>query len=411
MTRNDIGFKEALSLVMNHVASIGEETVPATGAAGRVAAVDVHALANSPSVDVSFKDGYAVISTDIADASTDHPVKLAIVDHVAAGSQAVRGLRSGETIRILSGAPLPEGAQAVLTEEFTEKAGDFTYAHADANPGRNVLEKGMDVRIGQVLAKKGLRLTPQRIGLLIAGGVSEVTVFKKPKIGLLATGSEVIMPGQAMTPGAVYASNVVSQQAWLTMQGFEVNVRSAPDFQNQISDIMMELSSSCDLVITSGGAWKGERDLTTSVIADAGGSMVFHRVRLGPGKATGMGLLNNTPVFCLPGGPSSNMSGFVMIVLPAIYKMSGTDHCPHSVFKGTLETQITGQSDWANLVQCDILINGKEVILRPQKLRSRLWAMATHPAIVVIPEGVEKFEAGESVPFICLDLSPFSYRI
>ena len=411
MTLNDIGFNEARQLTMAHAVTIGIEKISVLKAAERVVAQDVSAVVDSPSVDASLKDGYAVLSQDIADASIDNPVKLTVMDSVAAGGYSGHCLQSGETIRILTGAPLPEAAQAVLTEEFTSSDGESIYAHADAHPGRNVLEKGVDVSIGQTLARAGETLTPQRIGLLIAGGVTEVTVYKKPKIGLLATGSEVIMPGEPITPGKVYASNIALQQVWLSMMGFEVSVLSAIDSVDQISESIMDLSKTCDVVITSGGAWKGDRDLTASVITSLGGKIVFHRLRLGPGKASGMGLLNNKPVFCLPGGPSSNMFGFVMIVLPALFKMSGTDHCPYLSFEGKLEKKIFGQANWTNLVQCDIIRNGEGILLRPQKLKSRLWAMATHPAIVAIPEGVEKFEAGETVPFICLDAEVFAYRI
>jgi len=411
VTKNDIGFSEALRLTMVHASTIGTEVISVVKAAGRVAAQDIPAVIDSPSVDASLKDGYAVISNDISDASIDKPVKLKIIDSVAAGGHSGHFLRPGETIRILTGAPLPEGSQAVLTEEFTVKDGHFIHAHADAHPGRNVLEKGADVKNGQILAKAGIKLTPQGIGLLIAGGVSEVKVYKKPRIGLLATGSEVIMPGQAMIPGKVYASNVGFQKAWLGLLGFNVRVMSAIDSVDQISEAMMDLFEKCDVVITSGGAWKGDRDLIAKVIKFLGGELIFHRLRLGPGKATGMGILNNALMFCLPGGPSSNMFGFIMIVLPALYKMSGIECLPFLSLRGILEKEISGQKEWTNLVQCQIVKSGPDILLSPRKIRSRLISMATNHAIVVIPEGVKKFKAGDTVPFICLDSELLAFRI
>jgi len=411
VTLHNIGFNEAFQLTMAHAVPTGIETIPVLHSAGLAAARDLVSAVDSPSVDASLKDGYAVISKDIADAAKENPVKLRIIDSVAAGENCRQSLKSGEAIRILTGAPLPEGAEAVLTEEFTSAVDGFIYAYADAQPGRNVLEKGTDVSIGQVLVQQGETMTPQRIGLLIAGGVTDAIVFKKPRIGLLATGSEVIMPGQTMTPGKVYASNVGFQQAWLTMLGFDVHVISAIDSVERISTSMKDLTSTCDVIVTSGGAWKGDRDLTASVIDSLGGEMVFHRLRLGPGKATGMGTINNQPVFCLPGGPSSNMFGFIMIVLPALFKMSGLNGLPFSSLKGTLLKEIAGQKDWTNLVQCEIFKNGPDIVLNPAKRKSRLVAMATDLAIVVIPEGVEKIKAGDSVPFICLDDELLSFRI
>ncbi len=411
VTKMDIGFNEAFQLVMVHALSTEIENIPVIGSAGLTAAQDLLSTVDSPSVDASLKDGYAVISEDISDASQNNPVRLKLVDHVAAGGHSRRLLRSGETIRILTGAPLPEGAQAVLTEEFTSCEDGVIYAFADARPGRNVLEKGADVAIGQTLVRTGETITPQRIGLLIAGGVTDVSVFKRPKIGLLATGSEVIMPGEPMRSGKVYASNAGFQEAWLTMLGFDVRVISAIDSVDRISESMLDLSRTCDVVVTSGGAWKGDRDLTASVIDSLGGKMVFHRLRLGPGKATGMGIVNNRPVFCLPGGPSSNMFGFVMIVLPAVFKMSGCKRLPFQSLKGVLTKDISGQNDWTNLVQCAIIKNGPDITLNPRKMKSRLIAMATDHAIVVIPEGVETIKAGETVPFICLDDELLAFRI
>jgi molybdopterin molybdotransferase len=411
MTKTDIGFNEAFLLAMAHSVPTKIQSMPVLESAGLVAARDMQSEVDSPSVDASLKDGYAVISEDIAGAAKDNPVRLRIIDTVAAGEDCRRSIGSGEAIRILTGAPLPEGTQAVLTEEFTSSENGFIYAIADARPGRNILEKGADVRVGQALLKTGETITPQRIGLLIAGGVTDVMVFKRPKIGLLATGSEVIMPGEPMRSGKVYASNVGFQQAWLSMLGFDVRAISAIDSVDRISESMLDLIQTCDVIVTSGGAWKGDRDLTASVIGSLGGKMVFHRLRLGPGKATGMWIVNHQPVFCLPGGPSSNMFGFIMIVLPALYRMSGCRHLPFFSLKGILSEKISGQKDWTNLVQCEIIKNGTEIVLNPRKMKSRLVAMATDHAIVVIPEGVETIKAGEAVPFICLDQELLAFRI
>ena len=139
--------------------------------------------------------------------------------------------------------------------------------------------------------------------------------------------------------------------------------------------------------------------------------MLFHRVRMGPGKAVAMGILDNKPIFCLPGGPASNESAFMMIVFPAILKIAGFTHCPYLSLTGKLEKEITGQSDWTQIVQCQIVQKYPDIILRPQKLKSRLMAMSKTDAIVKIPEGVEKIEAGEIVPFICYNRDLFSSPI
>ncbi len=391
---------------MRRISPMAAEPLAVVRAAGRTVAADVRALADSPSVDASLKDGYAVISKDVVSASMEHPVKLLVSGHVPAGGATDQRLGRGETIRVLTGAPLPPGADAVLTEELAVQAENFVYARADAGPGINVLKKGNDVSKGQRLARPGQRLTARHIGLLIAGGVEKVSVFKRPKIGLLATGSEIILPGAPitvpMTPGKIYASNVGMQQAWLENTGHEVRVLAAMDDEDQIAGALNVLGSDCDMIITSGGVWKGEKDLTAAAVTSLGGEMVFHRLRLGPGKATGMAMLNHRPVFCLPGGPSSNFFGFIMMVLPALSKMSGCLDSPHLMLHGKLEKAVYGQKDWTNLVLCDIEKNPAGILLWPPKPKSRLWALATQQAIVVVPEGVEKMDAGDMVPFIFL---------
>jgi len=404
-----ISFKEATDIISSKAKTIGTEELFAIKAVGRVAVSKIVAVADSPNVNASLKDGYAVISEDISKASADNRIKLDVIGSVSAGSKFNGRLKPGQAVRILTGAPLPEGAEAVLTEELANICGDHIYALADANPGRNVLEKGADVLSGDVLVEAGQKLTPEKISLLVAGGIFQLSVYKKPRIGLLATGTEIIRPGSSISAGKIYASNVACQESWLSLFGFDCTVLFSEDSTEMISESILKLYESCDIVITSGGAWKGERDLIASVIKLIGGEMLFHRLRMGPGKAAGMGIFKNKPFFCLPGGPSSNYMAFVMLVLPAVFKMAGFKNVPLLHLEGEIEREITGQARWTNLFECVILKNGSKLMLRPQKLKSRLLSMSKCNAIVLIPEGVEKISAGETVSFICLNAEQFHY--
>ncbi len=435
MKKNDIGFNGAYKLAVENAKPLGKETVPIEEAAGRILAETAVAKVNSPSVNASLKDGYAVISEDIAEAAPECPVELTVIDSVAAGGESGVKLKRGQAVRILSGAPLPDGATAVLAEEFTREFQEQTRAankgqmkgrsHSKgkdpsetvitatntAEPGRNVQPKGEDVTRGEELASAGTPVTPQIIGSLVAGGLSEFTVFRKPRVGLLATGSEILLPGRPPVEGKLYASNIALQQAWLNGEGIETEILITGDTWDETASAIEKLNSSCDVVITSGGAWKSDRDLVVKVLEALGWKMYFHRVRMGPGKPLGAGELKGKPVYILPGGPASNEAAFIMVVFPAVLKIAGYRRAPYLSLSGRLEREVRGQSDWTQFIQCELPQVHPEIILRPKKMKSRLAAMSKTPAVVTIPEGVEALPAGSVVPFLCLDRAFMGWEI
>jgi molybdopterin molybdotransferase len=400
--QNDIGFDHAYDLAMNSSQSIGTKTVALTDGTGKICSENILARVDSPSVNSSLKDGYAVVSVDLKSASKSSPVSLEIKGHIAAGIEDDIKVSSGCTVRIMSGASIPDGADAVLAEEFTSNAGKHVNALAGAEKGRNIMLKGSDVSAGEILAEKGQMLTPPLTGLLAAGGISEITVCRWPKIGLLATGSEVLLPGKKLEKGKLYASNVVLQNSHLKSIGFQTQIKAAGDSVEEIELAVKTMLENSDVLITSGGTWKGDRDLVVKVLENLGCRMLFHRVMMRPGKAVGMGILDDKPVFCLPGGPTSNEMTFLMIAFPAIMKVAGYRYSPHLQLYGKLKTEIKGQKDWTQFKQCRLEWNEKEISLQPMKMKRRLASMAKTQAIVKIPEGVEVIPAETNVPFfIC----------
>ncbi len=407
----DIGFDEALKRAMENVLAVDEEILPVENAVGRILSRPVHAGVDSPSVDASLKDGYAVVSGDLVHASPQTPVTLRVTGSVSAGDPCGCGVSSGSAVRILSGAPIPEGADAVIADEFIIREEPYILAVADADPGRNIMEKGTDVYKNERVADTGDMLRPQIVCLVVAAGISEVAVFSRPKVGLLATGSEVLLPGSDFEEGKLYASNIALQRAWFNFHGFEVVFRHAGDTENDIADAVASLMAEADVVITSGGAWKGDRDLVVKVLGRMGWDLIFHRVRMGPGKAVGMGVLDKKPVFCLPGGPASNEIAFMMIVFPAVLKMAGFRHAPYLALHGRLDRSVSGQADWTQFIQCDILAHRPQIVLHPKKMKSRLSAMSRTPAVVRIPEGVDTLMEGSVVPFICFNQETFMHYL
>ncbi len=403
MTRIHTGFESAFHDALNAVEPIDAETVPISDAVGRIASEPAHAVVDSPSVDASFKDGYAVISADVTAAAADNPVKLRIIGTVGAGERPALTIEPGACVRVLSGARIPDGADAVLAEEFAYLNGDTIEAFADAHPGRNILFRGTDTARGDTLVERGRSITPGALSRLAAGGVTELKVFRRLRIGLLASGDEVLLPGRRLSEGQVYASNLVLQDARLRSLGMDTVMRRVGDNADELAPAVLDLNEETDALLTSGGAWSGDRDLVVRVLESVGWRKLFHRVRIGPGKAVGLGALNGKPIFCLPGGPPSNETAFLMIALPALMKMAGAAHSPFLRLTGRLTDAITGQIDWTQFIRCRIRRSEHEILLDPLPMVRRLESMAAAEALVKIPEGIDRIDAGSPTDFFCLD--------
>ena len=401
-----IGFEEALSLALDSVLPLPEEWCSTVDSLGRIASRDITAIVDSPSVDSSMKDGYAVVSSDISAATSSRPVELKLIGVIGAGADPEMsiGIAPGTAVRILSGSVIPKGADAVLAEEFTEKRPGAVLAFADAYPGRNILCRGVDVSAGEVLVRSGVELTPGRIGLLVAGGVSQAPVVRRPRVGLLATGDEVLLPGRPIKEGKLYASNVALQEAWLRSKGIPCSIEVCGDSFDKLAASIESMIDGLDVLITSGGAWTGDRDLVVKVLDSLGWKLIFHRVRMGPGKAVGMGQIDGKTIFCLPGGPPSNEMAFFMIVLPSLLRMAGCKAHPFLQLYGRLVREVVCQSDWTQFVHCDLSRQNSEFHLAPLDMTRRLSGMNRTRAIIKIPEGVGRLESQTIVPFAALDL-------
>ncbi len=301
----DIGLEEAMSGTLERLTPLPPGYIEIDKAAGLAVAENCIATVNCPSASVSMKDGYAIVSQDLKNTSKDSPVKLKVTGSVFAGSQEDKSVVSGATVKIMTGAKIPRGADAVISNEFTEKKNTCILCYRDAGRGRNILKKGHDVKKGDRIACLGEILTPTKTGLLAAGGISSVCVHRLPKIGIVAVGDEVVIPGKMLKEGQLYASNLVTLLGWLRHFRMDAQIAVVPDQPEQLRITIKSMLKEVDVIITSGGAWKSDRDLTIQTLKEMGGDVVFHHVRMGPGKAVGLILLNEKTVFCLPGGPPS----------------------------------------------------------------------------------------------------------
>jgi molybdopterin molybdotransferase len=395
--REFIGFSEALDLTLSHVAVGETETLPLDHLVGRTLAEDVIARVDCPSVSTSRKDGYAVVAADLSQADEQNPVRLKVLGNLSAGDRRQLAINRGQTVRVTTGAPLPEGADAVLSEEFCRRDSNAIDAFNTADAGRNILQRGRDIRHGDAIAARGVKLNPARIGLLAAAGLAAAKVYKYPKVAVIATGDEVVTPGRKLRRGQLYASNMVEICAWLTQFGLPYITELVADKKEDINNAIEKHLPEVDAFITSGGAWGSERDLILDVVADLNWQGIYHRVRMGPGKPVGFGLLNDKPFFCLPGGPPSNEIAFLQFGLPALLKMRGEPPVAFPTISANLTQAVTGKKGWTDFVHARLEKRQDQLFVHPARLKSALQSMAQKEALIIIPEDRQKIDAGEII--------------
>ena len=393
----DISFEEALSMVLGFLKRLSPVDLPVDEVCDLVAAEDLFASADCPSATSSLKDGYAVVSKDIEGASKAHPVKLRVTGMSAAGDNMAGSVGPGLAIKVLTGARLPQGADTVIAVEFTREQANQVLCFKNAEPGRNVLFRGTDVETGKLVVSKGEMLTPALTGLLAAGGVHQVPVFPKPGVAIVATGDEVVAPGHALKSGQVYASNLVTLNSWLRHFGMPGKSVVVKDRSDEIRRTFTPIFSDVDALVTSGGAWKSERDLTVRVLDEMGWELIFHRVRIGPGKAVAMGVLDGKPVFCLPGGPPSNEMAFLQLALPGLLQIAGRSPMPFGIKKVRLASGVGGDSTWTQFYQAILERRGEEWWGVPLQMKSRIQSQARAEALIKVPEGVDRLEVGDLI--------------
>jgi len=407
--RESIGFNEALELTLSHVVPGESEILPLESLVGRVLAEDVVARVDCPSVNSSRKDGYAVISADLTAASEQNPASLEVYGNLSAGDRRELKIKSGQAVRVTTGAPLPEGADAVLSEEFCRVQADHIAAFNTAEAGRNIQKRARDIRTGETVAGRNTRLHPALIGLLVAAGLDAAAVFRLPRVAVIATGDEVVPPGKPLLRGQLYASNMVEICAWLSQFGLPYKIELLPDRRQAIEQTIKQHLPDTDVFLTTGGAWGSERDLILNVVAGLNWQGVYHRVRMGPGKPVGFGLLDERPFFCLPGGPPSNEMAFLQLALPALLKMCCQPPVAFPTISVHLAQTVYGKKGWTDFIHARLEKRPDGLNVHPARLESALLSMAQKEALIIIPEDREEIPAGETVDIQLLSSNFFSY--
>jgi molybdopterin molybdotransferase len=422
---------EALAFVLAGCPPLPPEPTTVAGASGRVLGAPVAATEDVPQFANTAMDGYAVRAADVVGAGEDTPVVLPVVAEVAAGHPAHRALGAGEAMRIFTGAPVPEGADAIVVVERTTRRDGEGPGGADAvelrsNPpaGEHVRPVGGDLRSGDVVFAAGDELTPARIGVLASLGVTEVVAHPRPRVGVMSTGDELVDGPDALKPGQIRDSNRPTLLGLVAAAGFEpVDLGRAGDTEDAILDAVQRGVTTCDAVLSSGGVSMGDLDLV-KVVLDRIGDMRWMQVAIRPAKPFAFGLvagparrrdtggdgdesLRAVPVFGLPGNPVSSLVSFELFARPALRRMAGhgPDHLRRARLAAVAEVDLRRRPDGkTHFVRVSARVDDAGVVhVRPSGGQGshQLASAARADGLAVLVDG-DGVAAGDTVPVIIL---------
>ena len=321
--RETIPLAEALALLMESATPVeSTERLDISAANGRVIAQPVVSAVDVPPFDRAAMDGYAVIAEDTFGAGPYDPRTLSCVEKVYTGQMPSRRVNRGECIEIATGAPMPEGADAVVMVEETDRVdADTIRVLQPVYPRQHVGRRAADIASGQTLLERGTVLNPSRIGALAATGVTEIDVFARPRVAILSTGNEIVEPGQPLAPGQIYDINRFTLSAVIAAHGGAPVV--LPTAADTIDDLTAAVHSAAghEVLVFSGGSSVGERDLILDVLQRLG-EVIFHGIALKPGKPTVFGRIGHQPVLGMPGYPTSCLSNAYMLLVPLLRRLA-----------------------------------------------------------------------------------------
>ncbi len=323
-----IAYTTGRDLLMSQILPLPTETVSIESLYGRILAQDITAKVNVPSFDRSPYDGYAFRSEDTAEASKDHPITLRILEEIPAGSVSHYPVTKGCAAKVLTGAPIPEGANAVIKFEQTEFTAEAVTIFTPCKKDSNIVKTGEDVKTGDVLAKAGTKIDTGLAGTLASQNITSALVYRIPRIGILSTGTEILELGAESVPGKIYDSNRYMLSAAVQNMGFTpVLYGPAVDRTEDICALIQKGLCECDALLITGGVSVGDYDLTPAAMDMAGAETLFRGVDMKPGMACAYGIYDGKPICGLSGNPASAITNFHAIAAPVLRKLSGQTDC------------------------------------------------------------------------------------
>lgn len=342
-----LDFDEALNRVLQTMQRMKEETIGMQNLHNRVLAEEVKAGMDLPIADNASVDGYAVRAEDLKNASPKKPVQLAILGTIPAGENAPIKVTKGNCVRLFTGSFLPKGADAILMQEDTKAMPEQSsvLCFSAVKPFENIRFKGEDVKSKTKLIEAGTRLRARHLGLLAALGLSSLKVFKRPKVGILATGGELQEAGKPLRAGAIYESNRLILRELVRQAGGESELYPLVEDTMEASLLALKAASENDVILSSGGVSVGDYDFIRPAIEAIGGVIDFWGVRLRPGKPFVLAQIGGKPLFGLAGNPVSAITTFMLLVRPALLKMQGATDLKPRMRRGILNQSIVNRED------------------------------------------------------------------
>jgi molybdopterin molybdotransferase len=398
--------EEAQTVLLELVHPVQEGCVSLFDAVGSVLSQDIRANENLPPFNKSPLDGYALQAKDTEKAKLSTPVTLTVIEEVRAGYMPKEKVISGTAIKVMTGAPIPEGADVVIQYEDVKRTGNALKLFYPLTAGNNIILAGEDVVKGEMVGARGSLLTPPLVGLLAAIGLAEVPVFNKVRIAILSTGDELLDPSETLYPGKIYNSNLHTLCAFCSNLGAEpVPLGIVPDEQEATAKRISQALEEADLVITTGGVSVGDYDVVLDSLKQIGSNIIFWKVDMKPGSPIVAAEKNNKLIIGLSGNPAAAFITFGLIVIPLIKKMMGFDrHLPFKI-PGILEGNFNKSSLQRRFLRAQVQRKNEINYLKLTGEQSNgvLKSMIHCNALIDIPAGSGPLFAGQEVAAVIME--------
>lgn len=404
--------EEALARSLATAPEPRTETVQLSDALGRVLLEDVSARAPLPPWDNSAMDGFAVrtrerraavdgddLDCDTGSSPTPDAPWLRVVGTIPAGTSLDLTLSEGEAVRIFTGAPVPLGAEAVVMQEHATLDGDRVQLHAQPQTGQHIRRKGEDVSTGDVVLRQGTTLNASRLGIAAAVGRESLVVSRRPTVGIIATGDELVRPPEPLRPGLIYSSNTTVLMGLAREAGaIPIDCGIARDSIDS-TRAAFERAAACDLILSTGGVSVGDFDVVKDAMDGAGAEMAFWKVAMKPGKPLALGVIAGTPTFGLPGNPVSAQVGFLQFVRPWLRTALGDPHPYLPVVQATLAARYAKKPGRAEFIRVRLKADGSETVAIPLRRQGsgNQASMPEADGLLMMSADADVLEAGALV--------------
>lgn len=395
---------EARNRILSGIVTTDKEHVSMENALGRIIASAVLSNADIPHFRKSPFDGYCLNSDSLRGASAENPIRLRVHGVLRAGGPSMSAVEGG-TLKIMTGAEVPDGYDCVIKKEDTDLGEDVVTIFKSARPGDNVVQVGEDVRKGDFIVDAGTRIHPGTIAMLSALGITELQVYKKPRVSLITTGDELIESEQELVKGRVYNSNRYALMAYLTALGMEPTYYgTGEDDPVRLTDLFLRALDGADLLITTGGVSVGDFDYVRHVYEKAGIQELFWGVRMKPGTPVMAGRYGKKTIISLPGTPAASLVAFEVIAVPALRKMRGSRNPIKKIHFGCLDDGFEKVTDLPRYLRVSTRVepDGYHLELTGKQNASVLHSMMTSDALATARNLGEKVERGDSLEFTFL---------